>query len=54
MAIRSRPCCSHLDSTTMQARLGVGEHVFTYLDDIHTVSSPTRMNVAHSVVEEEL
>ena len=36
-----------------QARLGVGEYVFAYLDDIHTVTRPARVDVAHVVVEEE-
>ena len=31
----------------MQARLGVGEYVFAYLDDIHTVTCPARVDVAH-------
>ena len=38
----------------MQARLGVGEYVFAYLDDIHTVTGPARVDVAHVIVEEEL
>ena len=37
----------------MQARLGVGEYVFAYLDDDHTVTGPAGVDVAH-VVEEEL
>ena len=38
----------------MQARLGVGECVFAFKDDIHTVTHPARVDVAHVVVEEEL
>ena len=38
----------------MQARLGAGEYVFAYLHDIHTVTGPARVDVAHVVVEEEL
>ena len=38
----------------MQARLGAGEYVFAYLLDIHTVTGPARVDVAHVVVEEEL
>ena len=54
-----RRICSFLSYSygalvTMQARLGVGKYVFAYLDDIHTVTRPARVDVAHVVVEEEL
>ena len=42
----------HAAFDAMQARLGVGEHVFAFLGDIHTVSGPARVDVAHVVVEE--
>ena len=42
----------HGELVAMQARLGVGEYVFAHLDDIHTVTVPARVDVAHVVVEE--
>ena len=37
-----------------QARLGAGEYVFAYLDDIYTATGPARVDGAHVAVEEEL
>ena len=37
-----------------QARLGRGEHVMAFLDDIYVTNQPGRVTEAHTVVEEEL
>ena len=37
-----------------QARLGAGDYVFAYLDDIYTATGPARLDGAHVAVEEEL
>ena len=37
-----------------QTRLGRGEHVMAFLDDIYITNQPGRVIEAHTVVEEEL
>ena len=44
----------HGASEATQARLGRGEHVMAFLDDIYTVSKPDRLADVHTAVDEEL
>ena len=53
---RSCPCCTHWATRSVAFRaseIGRGR-VRVRLDDIHTVTRPANVDVAHVVVEEEL